>query len=418
MEKKKKSNIYDSKIFWMIISLLFSLLMWTYVTSQDSSDQTRTISGIGIEFQGQQELLSEKNLSITDISAETVSITVRGSRSDISKLRAADIKAVVDVSNVAQPNNMTWTYKLSFPNYVNENDITVVSRNPETISFTVIKNSSKEIEIKGSFEGTIADGCVAEEITFEPQTLSVDGPEDVIRRIDHAYVTFGKDQTIDSAYVEEADFTLRDANDAVISKEGLVFSSDKITATQPVLKSKDVPLKVNLVSGGGVSERNCTVSIDPQTIKIAGDSRVIDEIDSIELGTVNLGSLSGSYEQTFMITLDEGIENLTGVTEARVSITINGTQTRTLTTTNIACQGVSSGYHVNIDTKEVEVTLRSTSMEALNSVSPSDVSVVADLSDYGSTTGQVIVTARVTVVGHDNVGAVGDVRVTVTIYEN
>ena len=419
MEQKKRTNkIYDSKIFWMVVSLLFSLLMWVYVTSQDTTDRDLTFTGIPVEFQGQDELLSERNLSITGVSADSVSIAVKGNRSTITKLKASDIKAVIDVSGITEPNNMTWTYKLVFPSYVNENEISVVRKNPDTINFTVIKNGSKTIDIKGSFEGAIADGCVAEEFVFEPEKLTVDGPEEIINKIDHAWVTFGKDQTIDSVYIEEAEFTLRDKNDNIIDKTGLRISEDTVTATQPVLKTKEVSLKVQLISGGGITSSDCTVSIDPASIKIAGDSRIIDDMNSIELGTIDLSSFNSGYEHTFAIELPEGVQNLTGVSESKVTIEISGTHTKTFTTSNIACKGVTSGYRATIDTKEIEVTLRALSQDVLNRIKPEDITVVADLSDYGTMTGQIIVSARVTVSGHENVGAVGDVKVTVTIHKD
>lgn len=417
-QKKRTKKIYDSKVFWMIISLLCSLMMWAYVTSQDTTDKNLTFTGIPVEFQGQEELLSERNLSITDVSADSVSIAVKGNRSTISKLKASDIKAVIDVSSITAPNNMTWTYKLVFPNYVNENEISVVRKNPDTINFTVIKNGSKTVDIKGSFGGTIAEGCVAEEFVFDPKTLTIDGPEEIINKIDHVWVEFGKNQTIDSAYVEEAEFTLRDKNDNIIPKDGLRFSEETVTATQPILKTKELPLNVRFISGGGITESDCDVTIDPSSIKVAGDSRIIDDMESIEIGTIDLSSFSSGYEHTFAIELPDGVQNLTGVSDAKVTVEVNGSHTKTFTTSNIACKGVSHGYHATIDTKEIEVTLRALSQDALNRVKPEDITVVADLSDYGSTTGQIIVNAKVSVAGHDNVGAVGDVRVTVTIYKD
>ncbi len=414
-QKKRTKKIYDSKVFWVIVSLFCSLMMWAYVTSQDTTDKDLTFSGIAVEFEGQEELLAEKNLSITDVSADTVSIVVRGNRSTISKLKSSDIKAVIDVSDITSPNNMTWTYKIVFPSYINESEISIVRKTPDTINFTVIKNGSKTVEIKGSFDGEIADGCVAEEFVFDPETITIEGPEETINKIDHVWVSFGKDQKIDSAYVEEAEFTLRDKNDKEISKEGLRISEDTITATQPVLKTKEVQLKVQLVSGGGITSSDCNVSINPASIKIAGDSRIIDEIEYIELGTIDLSSFDSGYEHTFAITLPDDVQNITGVTEATVKVEIYDSYTKTFTTSNIACKGVSNGYHATIDTKEVEITLRALSLDTLNKIKSDDIMVIADLSDYGTTTGQVIVNAKVSVSGHDNVGAVGDVRVTVTI---
>jgi len=175
---------------------------------------------------------------------------------------------------------------------------------------------------------------------------------------------------------------------------------------------------VRFISGGGITENDCDVTIDPSSIKVAGDSRIIDDMESIEIGTIDLSSFSSGYEHTFAIELPDGVQNLTGVSDAKVTVEVNGSHTKTFTTSNIACKGVSNGYHATIDTKEIEVTLRALSQDALNRIKPEDITVVADLSDYGSTTGQIIVNAKVSVAGHDNVGAVGDVRVTVTIYKD
>ena len=417
-QKKRTKKLYDSKVFWMIVSLLCSLVMWAYVSSLDTTDKEITFSGISVEFRGQEELLADRSLSIASVDTETVSIVVRGERSNITKLKSSDIKAVIDVSNITQPNEMTWAYRLEFPDYVDPNDITVVRKSPEAINFTVVRNAKKTVEVKGSFEGTIAEGCVAEEFVFEPGFIVIEGPEASIEKIDHAWVTFGKDQIIDSTYVEESDYTLMDAGGKPCSRDGLMLSAEKVTATQPILKSKEVPLRVNLISGGGITAANCTVSIDPQTIKIAGDSRIVDDLEFIEIGTIDLSSFVSGYEHVFAIKLEDGMQNLTGVSEAKVTVEVAGTHTKTFTATNISCRGVSSGYHATIDTKEVEVTLRALSSDALDKIKADDISVIADLSDYGTTTGQVIVNAKVQVSGHDNVGAIGDVKVTVTIYKD
>ena len=147
-QKKRTKKIYDSKVFWMIISLLCSLMMWAYVTSQDTTDKNLTFTGIPVEFQGQEELLSERNLSITDVSADSVSIVVKGNRSTISKLKASDIKAVIDVSSITAPNNMTWTYKLIFPNYVNEKT-QILSISP------LLKTAAKRSILRAALKGPL-----------------------------------------------------------------------------------------------------------------------------------------------------------------------------------------------------------------------------------------------------------------------
>lgn len=413
-QKKKTSKVFNSRVFWMAISLLCSFAMWAYITNPNSSDFQQTFRGVQVEFSGQEKLLSDRSLSILDVDTQSVTVTLRGSRSNVGKLRASDIKAVIDVSNIKQPNDMTWAYELQYPEGTDVSDITVVSKSPETINFTVVKNATKTVSVKGSFEGEIAEGCVAEEFVFEPSTIVIEGPEETLAQIDHAWVSFGEGK-IESTYSEEVGYKLMSESGAQISTKGLMLSTNVITATQPILKTKEVPLTVNLIQGGGVDEDDCTVTIEPKTLKIAGDTRLVDDINSIVLGNIDLASFQSSYTHTFAITLADEIQNLTGVTEANVTVEVRGTYTKTFTTDNISCKNVTNGYSATIDTKSIEITLRSKDTSALDKVKPDDISVVVDLKDYGTTTGQVIAAGTVYINGVENVGAVGDIRVSVTI---
>lgn len=78
-------------------------------------------------------------------------------------------------------------------------------------------------------------------------------------------------------------------------------------------------------------------------------------------------------------------------------------------------KNVTNGYSAKIDTKSIEITLRSKDTAALDKVKSDDISVVVDLKDFGTTTGQIIANGTVYISGVENVGAVGDIRVSVTI---
>lgn len=414
MKRIKLRKIYNSKIFWAVISLLCSFVMWAYISNPTASDYVQVFRGVQVEFEGQDTLLTERNLSISSVDNQSVTVTLKGDRNKIGKLNASDIKAVIDVSGVKQPNDMTWAYVVRFPDNFDSSGISVINKSPETINFTVVRNATKTVSVKGSFDGKIADGCIAEEYVFEPSTIVIEGPEEKINLIDHAWLNFGSGE-IDSTYSEEVGFTLRDASGIAVSTTGLKLSASSVTATQPILKSKEIPLTVNLIPGGGITEADCTVTIEPKTINVAGESRLIDGLNSIELGTVDLASFQNVYTKAFTITLEDDVQNLTGINEAEIKIEVKGAFAKTFTTDNISCTNVTFGYSANIDTKVLELTLRSKSEETLNAIRPEDLSVVVDLSDFGATTGQVIANGTVIINQYDNVGAVGDVRVSVTL---
>ena len=414
MKNSNKTKGYASKILWIIISLLCSFVMWVYISNPESNDYKQTFRGVQVVFEGEEKLLEERNISIINVDNQSVTVTLKGSRNKIAQLNTSDITAVIDVSSIKQPNAMSWAYSLRFPDNFDSSDVTVIAKTPETISFTVVKNATKTITVKGSFEGEIAEGCVAEEYIFEPSTIVVEGPEDKIEKIENAWLTFGTG-TIDSTYSEEVGFALVDAEGQAISTTGLKLSANSVTATQPILKTKDIPLTVNLIAGGGVSAEDCTVTIEPNTVKIAGDSKQIDSINSIVLGSVDLASFLTSYTTIMPLKLEDDIQNLTGVNDAAVLVEIKGAHTKSFTTDNISCRNVTDGYTAQIDTKVLELMLRSKDETVLDSIRPDNISVVVDLTDYNTTTGQVIAMGQVFISGFENVGAVGDVRVSVTL---
>ena len=62
MKKNKSSarSILDSKPLWMLLSLLISLSIWTYVVSTETATVTQVFRGIPVEITGDDLLLSRQ----------------------------------------------------------------------------------------------------------------------------------------------------------------------------------------------------------------------------------------------------------------------------------------------------------------------------------------------------------------------
>ncbi len=418
MKNKRMNKVFDSKAFWMIISLICSILLWAYVSDQEGTIVEKTYAGIRVEFNGQEQL-SGRNLSIMKSDFSSVSIKVSGTRTELSKLDASNIVAMVDVSNITQPNEVELSYEIVFPNNVDSGGLTITKKTPETIKLTIVKDATKTVNIKASFDGEIAEGGVAEEIVIYPETVTVSGPEEILNTIEYAWVSFGEGKTIKSTYSVDTGVNFMDKDGNILPIEQtkyLNWSPRTVSVTQPILITKEVPLALNIISGGGATKDDCVYTMEPQqTIKIAGDSEIVDDINSIVVGSVDLASFVESEEYTFTVTLPDGVQNLDGLTEVKVRVEIPGMYTKRFVTDNISFKNVTAGYSASINTKELEVLLRSSDPDILNDIKSSDISIVVDLKDYDSTVGQVLAIAKVTIKGHENVGAVGDLRVTVTI---
>ncbi len=415
MKHSRMSKIYNSKIFWMILSLLASLVLWAYISNQDTTSISKQLTGIQVQFSGEDLLREERNLAISDVDTTSVNVWIRGSRRAIGALDGSQVVAVIDVSKITQAGDMSWSYTIKYPAGTDTGSITTISRSPEIIGFTVSALSSKSVEVAGSFAGSLAEGYSAEDPTFEPSTVTVTGSEAALTKIAGAKVVFGKDKTdVKESFSVDTGYTLVDADGNPVSTTGLTFSTELIKATLPIMEVKELPLSVTLIDGGGATANNCTVSIEPQTIKVAGDSKVLDAMNKLVIGTVDLSDFSASYEDTFPIMLDDDLQNVTGEVSALVKIVIVGLTTKTFDVTNISCSNVAAGCSAAVETETISVTMRGTEA-ALDALTAGNIRAVADLSNYSDTTGTVMPTAKIAVDGVSGVGAIGSYKVTVTL---
>ena len=410
MKKNDKTRLGDSKVLWAVVSLLLSFLIWAYIASTEDASIERIFSGVPVTFQGESELRSSRGLIITDASADTVTVKVSGPRASIGNLHASDLSAVVDVSGISQARDMQVSYTVRFPESVNMSGVDVLTKTPETIEFSVVQESTKTVEVKGVFTGSVEEGFTVEPIVVEPASVTLYGPASELERVDSACVYIDRQNVSATIGPVSSDFSLLDAEGKIIEPDSVTSSQDTVTVTVPVLMNKELALTVSLVGGAGATSDNTVVTIEPKTIQVAGSTATLENINQIVIGTVDLTDFAETYDTTLPITLDNNLRNLTGVTEAKVHVTVSGLETKKLTVTNITITGGTG----ELRTTTKEITVRGTK-DALNRVSAASVRIVADLSEYASASGTIEVPVKVYVDGMEGVGAVGDYTVSVTL---
>ena len=398
-------KITDSKIFWAITALILSFVFWLYVTSVENDNIRQTFRGVRVELAGESLLRDSKSLVVTGLSTNTVSIELVGPRRVVSSLSSEDLAAQIDVSKLSQSAYASMQYTVSYPSRIDTSGISVTRKVPDTINFTVSKLNSKSIPVRGSFDGSIAGGYTAQPVTFEPSEITVSGPDAFLRNISYAWVSFSAID-VSTTYSIETGFTLMTAEDEPAGTDGVTCSTDVVKATLPILEMKELPLTVNLIYGAGANESNTKVSVEPESITLAGDSAILDAMNNIPVATISLADFNATYSYTYPISFDNSLINVEGITEAEVKVEIIGLENRNFTVRNIQCRGVTEGYEAEVLSKALTVKLRGTP-ESLAKITSEDLVAIADLSDYDITTGSNIVNVRIQVDGALDVGAIG-----------
>lgn len=406
-------KLYDSRAFWMVVSLLASLAMWVYVTSMQSTEFTQTFYGVEVQLVGEDTLRDSRNMVITDLDTSTVTVRVRGPRRIVAGLDASDLKACVDVSKLSRSAYTTQQYYISYPDGTDTTDINDSYKSPSTVSFMVSPLNTKTVQVRGSFDGSLAEGYTAETPVFEPTTITVSGAEADLKDVSYAWVTFGKDK-VDSTYKVETGFTLMNERGEECSTVGLTCSDDVVTATLPLLLVKEIPLAVDVIEGAGATKANAKIKIEPDSITLAGDSAVLSGMNKIVLDTIDLTDFEKTLSMTYTIPLDNEMNNLTGVSEAKVTVEIVGLETKSFKVKNISCTNVTEGYTADIISESIDVIMRGTP-ESLSQLKGDNIRAVADLTDYKESAGQFMPSVKIVVDGFTDVGAVGQNTISIEI---
>ena len=402
--KTNIKKLYNSRAFWVIVSLICSVIMWVYVASVETEEFKQTFRGVRVQLVGETLLRDSKNLVITDMDTSTVTVEVVGPRRVVGSLDSDQIYAQIDVSKLSRAAYTSQQYSVIFPDGTETGSLSVTRKTPETINFMVSSQTTKSVQVRGSFDGSIAEGFIAESVVFDPATITLSGPEAYLRNVDYAWVSFGK-ENVDSTYEVETGYTLMTADNIPASTTGISFSTDVVTATLPLLTVKDVSLGVNLIEGGGATAENTKVTIEPDTISLAGDSKLLAGINKINLASIDLTDFTTSFSDTYVIPIDNELRNITGATEAKVTVEIVGLETRNVKVTNISCINVTEGYVADILTKSLNVTLRG-NPESLAQIKDENIRAVADLADMNESVGTYMPRARIYVDGYTDVGAI------------
>lgn len=416
MNQNSKPKITDSKLFWMVVSLFISLVLWTYVTQQDNSTITRTFSNVKVEFTGEDEL-ENAGLAIANVDTDEVSVTLRGSRRVMGRLDSSKIAAVIDVGSITRTGEMKWAYYLKYTGIgTDNNNISVVSRNPETISFSISELKSKTVDVKAEFTGTTAYGYYAKDPVVEPTSINISGSSYVLQNIAgvKAYI-YGTDESSDlkeTISVDSDQFVVLDVNGDEIDKSSLMFSVDHVDVSVPIGTTKMVPLTLNIEDTAGLTKDDCTVSIDPSQVEVTGDPEVLNALDSISLGSFSLEGLGESYEQNYDITYPDGVTSVDNVTQAKVKIKVQGMEAREFTVTDVTCDNVPDNM-IAEPVGNLTILLRG-SPDDLESVSEANLHAVADLANVSHEQGSVTVPVTITC-DIEDIGIVGSYQMAVSL---
>ena len=397
-----------NKILLLIISFIAASVLWVYVVTVVNPEGTRSISGIPVTFSGEDVLREDQNLIITEGKTMTVTVDFQGRNADLNKLlkQQSEITAVVDVTRIRTAKNYNMAYDIKLPTSVQDSGITVVSRSPSSVSFAIERRVTLPVEVVADYSGvTVADGYLLEKTSLDFDTVQVTGPESIVSSIASARLAVTR-TNLDKSVTDTVPFVLCDAKGKPVDTTNLTTDVDSI----------DVTLEIEIIDGGGATSKDTKIEIDPPTITLSGDATVLDGINKITLGTIDLADIEASTRTIpFDIVIPNDTKNVSGVDQANVTVTIRNKATAVIRATNITFIHVPEGLEPTSVTKQVQVTIRAATSE-IQKITANNIRVVADLADF-SLPGTNTVPVTIYIDGYPDAGYIGDYTIVVSLAE-
>ena len=412
-----RSKMNKRKSLYMALSLLVAVVIWIYVDVSNDRVVTKEFRDIPIEFTYEDTVLADRGLMRLEEGTDTsLSVTLEGTRWNISKLDPSDLKIRVDLSTITTTGIQNLTnYKLVYPRGVSTSDYKQVDASAYMVRVNIGELNSKEVEIRAEYAGNVAEGYTAGQLVLSPSSVEIRGQAEAIEPVSYAKVTLNLDNA-ESTVSQTLSYQFYDKNGRVVESSGIHVSVEQVQVTLPVNMTKELPLTINFIESPGASVENVTWEIQPKSIRVYGDADRLRSIDSISLGDFDLANLRGSSEYNYSIPIPEGCENLSGVTWASLKASFVDMTAAVLPVSQFVCENVPEGKNAEVLTEELEVTIFGTT-EDVAAVTSEDILVVADLTDYSAAAGGYTVPARVVVETSGDIGVTGTYQIRVNIRE-
>lgn len=391
-----------SKIAAMLLALVASICLWVYAVTVVNPEDTSSIGGIPIVFEGTSDL-EKRGLMVTGGENSRVSVKLKGTRADLKELSNDTLVAVVNLSRITEAGEHDVSWTLEYPGNVASGDISTESRSGNIrLNISEIREESFDLELDYSIS-TEANYWTREELaSLSPQSVTVRGPAEEVGRIAKVEVRPAQTEPV-TATVEEIltpVYLDEEGNELTLSSYCTV-SAESVELVLPVYHSKEVALEVEFIPGGGLAKEDVDCRISPSRITVTGDPEALAEVpDVLYIARVELATyMDDGVPQLMMEDINEMLPD---------EVTNRSTRTTVDAVIEISKSVITKDFTVPTDQilrtdtleelglaeGEVKITIRGRSVH-MNALSARDIKVYADLSrNYDPETGLVTLTVE------------------------
>lgn len=414
---KYLSSIFKKPSAVAVFSLALAIVSWYVVVYSISPTDDKELSGVPVQI----NLPATSDLNIVEGGDATVTVKVEGMRYNIGNLTSDEVGLRAVLTNVSRPGS----YELKIEAIKPLNDrYEVISIYPESINVTFDREVTRELVIEQQITGISVpdEGYLLGAISIEPGTVTIQGPEKDVDRIERAVVTTQLDEPFTASETLTLPILFLDANGQEVKTKangGYISTSyDTTTVHIPVLEVVELPLTVSFVNVPDefpIERLEYTLSNNSITVAATGD--IIGRYFEVPVGHIDLSQLDlvKNSSITFDVELPDNVVNFNNIENIVVDFDVEGLASKTLKLKEITTLNVPPGYNVSIKSNTISNVRLIGEQKVLDTLLPSGLVAEIDFSLQELTVGQYPVPVRIYMPTDDLVWAIGKYQAVVSV---
>lgn len=313
-------SILTHNIALKALSLVIALVIWILVVNISKPEITDTKT---VTLEVHNKNVFEKEGKSWQIDRNTVSVSYRV-RSDVRQLiSAADFRAYVDLND--------YSITGSCPIYLEvlndrEQMIAGVASNPTVAHISIENIQEKHFDVGVRLRGRPKNGYSTAGTIISPESVYVVGPESEIGRISSVGIEINVNG-LSSNTAGAATPVYYDANGNVIDIRNVTATTSDINYTVNFHKEKEVNLTCPVIGTPDAGYQYESMTISPQSIRLAASPTVIDNLNVFELPGVNIAGAKADITVPYDITgyLPKGV-TIGEASDEKVVVTVRITK--------------------------------------------------------------------------------------------
>jgi len=282
----------------MLLSFVFAFFFWAWVTEESDPTRQGYLMTIPVELVG----LAEDKVAY-DIDGDSVRVDLRAPASVWNPLKADDLHAYVDLTDVA-----TGTQMLPIQFETQVKPLQLQELTPAEATLTVEFIAEKALTVTVKSEGTPLFGYQVDTPEVLPQTVRVRGPASWVEKVVQARVTVDVDKQMGAVQSDLAPELLDENENLVLYVETVPKT---VTVNVPIWQSdyvRDLAVTLSLVGQPAPGYRVAGVSYDPQVVTVYGRRDIVDAApSSLQTQIINLHGMTQSLTTTVGLQMPSGL---------------------------------------------------------------------------------------------------------------